>query len=60
MHSFTDFLRIVFCPAWDDGKSSWQETSRKSFLSGIGQWCIIAAGNYSRMVSYSTWDKGDS
>ena len=29
MHSFTDFLRIVSYPAWDDGKSSWQETIRE-------------------------------
>ena len=32
MHSFTDFLRIVSCPAWDDGKSSWQETVCEWFL----------------------------
>lgn len=46
MHSFTDFLRIVSCSAWGGGVLLRQETSRKSFLSGMGQWCIIAAGNY--------------
>ena len=54
------FLRIVSRWARDSGASLRQETSRKSFLSGMGQWCIIAAGNYSRIVSYSTWDNGKS
>ena len=29
-----------------------------SFLSGMGQLHIIAAGNYSRMGSYSAWEMG--
>ena len=60
MHFFTDFLRIVSCWARDSGASLRQETSRKSFLSGVGQRGFIATGNCLRMVSYSTWDKGDS
>ena len=31
-----------------------------SFLLNVGQRGFIAAGNYLRMVSYSTWNKGDS
>ena len=58
MHFFTDFLRIVFCGTRDSGASLRQETSRKSFLSGMGRWQIIAAGNCLRMVSYSTWEMG--
>ena len=58
MHSFTDFLRIVFYPAWGSGVSSRQGTSRKSFLSGMGRWQIIVAGNCTRMVFYSTWGMG--
>ena len=36
-------------------------TSRKlfayGFLFGLGQMCFIPTGNYSRMVSYSAWDR---
>ena len=30
------------------------------FLLDVGQWGFIATGNCLRIVSYSTWDKGDS
>ena len=30
------------------------------FLLDVGQWGFIETGNCLRMVSYSTWDKGDS
>ena len=77
-HSGRKLVEKVSYPAWDDDKSSWQETvcewfpirrgtkvihsDRKlfaySFLSGMGRLRIIATGNYSRMVSYSTWEMG--
>ena len=48
MHSFTDFLRIVSCPAWDDGKSSWQEISRLRFaaleMTGEGKTIVYHCG----------------
>ena len=36
MHSFTDFLRIVFYPAWDSGVSSRQEIIREWFPTRRG------------------------
>ena len=48
MHFFTDFLRIVSCPAWDDGKSSWQEISRLRFaaleMTGEGKTIVYHCG----------------
>ena len=48
MHSFTDFLRIVSYPAWDDGKSSWQEISRLRFaaleMTGEGKTIVYHCG----------------
>ena len=49
---------MVSYSAWDKGDSWRQETSRKSFLSGMGQWQIIVAGNCLRMVSHPAWGCG--
>jgi len=45
---------------WEMGIHSDGKLFAYSFLSGMGRLRIIATGNCSRMVSYSTWDNGDS
>ena len=65
MHSFTDFLRIVSYPAWDDGKSSWQEISRLRFaaleMTGEGKTIVYHCGReLVEKVSYSAWGDGIS
>ena len=65
MHFFTDFLRIVSCSAWDDGKSSWQEISRLRFaaleMTGEGETIVYHGGRkLVERVSYPAWGSGVS
>ena len=49
MHSFTDFLRIVSCSAWDSGDSSRQETVCEWFLIRHG---AIAYHSDRKLLAY--------
>ena len=51
---------MVSYSTWEMGIHSDRKLFADGFLSGMGQWYIIATGNYLRMVFYSAWDKGDS